>query len=142
MTRIYTTRRLKSASGADIKNTNGKYIRVNHKEKVLKSRNVSMAKAANTAYAQRFQMMLMLKNLGKKLVTNQGCSRCENEKEEKENCPICPMRATQGYHNTGMRSQLCTKCIFAFQRKNNCPMCRATVPEAVGQRNCLHIHIS
>ena len=55
--RIYTTRRLKSASGADIKSTTGKYIRVRvHKEtrQVSKVKPELWTEAANTAYAQRY----------------------------------------------------------------------------------------
>ena len=55
--RIYTTRRLKSASGADIKGTTGKYIRVRiHKENrtVLKVKEDNWTDEAHARYAELF----------------------------------------------------------------------------------------
>mgnify|MGYP003327342775 CR=1 FL=1 len=64
--RNYTIRRLKSASGADIKNASGIYIRVKiHKEtrQVSKVKPELWTEAANTAYAQRYPNDIDVKNL-------------------------------------------------------------------------------
>tara|TARA_B100002051_G_scaffold222998_1_gene217398 strand:- start:32 stop:706 length:675 start_codon:yes stop_codon:yes gene_type:complete len=141
--RIYTTRRLKSASGADIKSTAGKYIRVKiHKEtrQVSKVKPSVWTEEANTAYAQRYPNNIDLKKPRKKKMVNtappaQEVTPPPNEKEEKEDCPICQCELPKATTTLECGHSYCTKCILTwFQRNNNCPMCRATVPEAAGQR--------
>ena len=136
-TRIYTTRRLKLASGADIKNTNGNYIRVKiHKEnrKVIKVKENLWPEEAHARYAELFPNDVDVKKPRKKL-NKPKVVIVENEEEEKENCPICQCELPKATTTLECSHSYCTKCILTwFQRKNNCPMCRATVPEAVGQR--------
>ena len=141
--RIYTTRRLKSASGADIKSTSGKYIRVKiHKE----TRQVSKVKpsvwtdAANTAYAQRYPNDIDVKKPRKNKVKTASPAPevpllLPIEEEEKDDCPICQCELPKATTTLECGHSYCTKCILTwFQRNNNCPMCRATVPEAAGQK--------
>ena len=141
--RNYTMRRLKSASGADIKSTAGKYIRVKiHKEtrQVSKVKPSVWTEEANTAYAQRYPNNIDLKKPRKKKMVNtappaQEVTPPPNEKEEKEDCPICQCELPKATTTLECGHSYCTKCILTwFQRNNNCPMCRATVPEAAGQR--------
>ena len=140
--RNYTTRRLKSASGADIKSTAGKYIRVKiHKEtrQVSKVKPELWTEAANTAYAQRYPNDIDVKKPRKNKVKTtspaQEVTPPPNEKEEKEDCPICQCELPKATTTLECGHSYCTKCILTwFQRNNNCPMCRATVPEAAGQR--------
>ena len=141
--RIYTTRRLKSASGADIKSTAGKYIRVKiHKEtrQVSKVKPSVWTEEANTAYAQRYPNDIDVKKPRKKKMVNiappaQEVTPPPIEKEEKEDCCICYSELPKATTTLECGHSFCTKCILTwFQRNNNCPMCRATVPEAAGQR--------
>ena len=141
--RIYTTRRLKSASGADIKSTAGKYIRVKiHKEtrQVSKVKPSVWTEEANTAYAQRYPNDIDVKKPRKKKMVNiappaQEVTPPPIEKEEKEDCCICYSELPKATTTLECGHSYCTKCILTwFQRNNNCPMCRATVPEAAGQR--------
>ena len=139
-TQNYTMRRLKSASGADIKSTSGKYIRVKiHKE----TRQVSKVKpsvwtdAANTAYAQRYPNNIDVKKPRKNKVKKSQAPTVvvQNEEEEKEDCCICYSELPKATTTLECGHSYCTKCILTwFQRNNNCPMCRATVPEAAGQK--------
>ena len=141
--RIYTTRRLKSASGADIKSTAGKYIRVKiHKE----TRQVSKVKpelwtvAANTAYAQRYPNDIDVKKPRKNKVKTASPAPevpllLPIEEEEKDDCPICQSELPKATTTLNCGHSFCTGCILQwFQRKNTCPMCRAAVPEAAGQK--------
>ncbi len=139
-TQNYTMRRLKSASGADIKSTSDKYIRVKiHKE----TRQVSKVKpsvwtdAANTAYAQRYPNNIDVKKPRKNKVKKSQAPTVvvQNEEEEKEDCCICYSELPKATTTLECGHSYCTKCILTwFQRNNNCPMCRATVPEAAGQK--------
>ena len=141
-TRIYTTRRLKLASGADIKNTNGNYIRVKiHKEnrKVIKVKENLWPEEAHARYAELFPNDVDVKKPRKNKVKTtspaQEVTPPPNEKEEKEDCPICQCELPKATTTLECGHSYCTKCILTwFQRNNNCPMCRATVPEAAGQR--------
>ena len=136
-TRIYTTRRLKLASGADIKNTNGNYIRVKiHKEnrKVIKVKENLWPEEAHARYAELFPNDVDVKKPRKKL-NKPKVVIVENEEEEKEDCCICYSELPKATTTLECGHSFCTKCILTwFQRNNNCPMCRATVPEAAGQR--------
>ena len=142
--RIYTTRRLKLASGADIKNTKGNYIRVKiHKENraVLKVKEENWTNEAHTRYTELFpndiDVKIPRKNKVKKkaapapmVVQSPSC-----KEEEKEDCPICQSELPKATTTLECGHSYCTKCILTwFQRNNNCPMCRATVPEAAGQK--------
>ena len=140
--RIYTTRRLKSASGADIKSTAGKYIRVKiHKEtrQVSKVKPELWTEAANTAYAQRYPNDIDVKKPRKnKVKTSSPAPEVTPppiEKEEKEDCPICQSELPKATTTLECGHSFCTGCILQwFQRNNTCPMCRAEVPEAAGQK--------
>ena len=136
-TRIYTTRRLKLASGADIKNTNGNYIRVKiHKENrtVIKVKENLWPEEAHSRYAELFPNDVDVKKHRKKL-NKPKVVIVENEEEEKEDCCICYSELPKATTTLECGHSFCTKCILTwFQRNNNCPMCRATVPEAAGQR--------
>ena len=142
-TRIYTTRRLKLASGADIKNTNGNYIRVKiHKENrtVLKVKENLWTDEAHNRYAELFPNDIDVKKPRKNKVKKSQaptvvvqCPSCNEE--EKEDCCICYSELPKATTTLECGHSYCTKCILTwFQRNNNCPMCRATVPEAAGQR--------
>ena len=142
-TRIYTTRRLKLASGADIKNTNGNYIRVKiHKENrtVLKVKENLWTDEAHNRYAELFPNDIDVKKPRKNKVKKSQaptvvvqCPSCKEE--EKEDCCICYSELPKATTTLECGHSFCTKCILTwFQRNNNCPMCRATVPEAAGQR--------
>lgn len=141
-TQNYTTRRLKLASGADIKNTNGNYIRVKiHKENrtVLKVKENLWTDEAHNRYAELFPNDIDVKKPRKNKVKTtspaQEVTPPPNEKEEKEDCPICQCELPKATTTLECGHSYCTKCILTwFQRNNNCPMCRATVPEAAGQR--------
>ena len=136
--RIYTTRRLKSASGADIKNASGIYIRVKiHKE----TRSVSKVKpelwtqAANTAYAQRYPNDIDVKKPRKNKVKTASPAPevplLPIEEEEKDDCCICCSELPKATTTLECGHTFCTGCILTwFKRKNNCPMCRAEVKEA------------
>ena len=142
-TQNYTTRRLKLASGADIKNTNGNYIRVKiHKENrtVLKVKENLWTDEAHNRYAELFPNDIDVKKPRKNKVKKSQaptvvvqCPSCKEE--EKEDCPICQSELPKATTTLECGHSYCTKCILTwFQRNNNCPMCRATVPEAAGQR--------
>ena len=142
-TRIYTTRRLKLASGADIKNTNGNYIRVKiHKENrtVLKVKENLWTDEAHNRYAELFPNDIDVKkprtNTVKKSQAPTVVVQCPScKEEEKEDCCICYSELPKATTTLECGHSFCTKCILTwFQRNNNCPMCRATVPEAAGQR--------
>ncbi len=134
--RIYTTRRLKSASGADIKSTAGKYIRVKiHKEtrQVSKVKPELWTEAANTAYDQRYPNDIDVKKPRKNKVKT--APPVTPPPIEKEDCPICQSELPKATTTLECGHSYCTKCILTwFQRKNSCPMCRAEVPEAAGQK--------
>ena len=142
-TQNYTTRRLKLASGADIKNTNGNYIRVKiHKENrtVLKVKENLWTDEAHNRYAELFPNDIDVKKPRKNKVKKSQaptvvvqCPSCKEE--EKEDCSICQSELPKATTTLECGHSYCTKCILTwFQRNNNCPMCRATVPEAAGQR--------
>ena len=142
-TQNYSTRRLKLASGADIKNTNGNYIRVKiHKENrtVLKVKENLWTDEAHNRYAELFPNDIDVKKPRKNKVKKSQaptvvvqCPSCKEE--EKEDCPICQSELPKATTTLECGHSYCTKCILTwFQRNNNCPMCRATVPEAAGQR--------
>ena len=142
-TQNYTTRRLKLASGADIKNTNGNYIRVKiHKENrtVLKVKENLWTDEAHNRYAELFPNDIDVKKPRKNKVKKSQaptvvvqCPSCKEE--EKEDCCICYSELPKATTTLECGHSYCTKCILTwFQRNNNCPMCRATVPEAAGQR--------
>ena len=113
-TQNYTTRRLNSASGAGIKNTNGCYTRVKiHKENrtVLKVRETLWTDEAHARYAELYPNDICNKKVGKNLV------RKKSSADGRHSVPIVQgggkrrllhllQRTTQGYHNTGMWSQL------------------------------------
>ena len=143
--RLYTTRRLKSASGADIKNTRGNYTRIKiHKEtrRVSKVKPEIWTEQANLAYAERYPNDVDIKKPRKKkpttMVTVVDIAAEEPQakvEEEKEDCCICYSELPNATTTLECGHSFCTKCILTwFQRNNNCPMCRATVPEAAGQR--------
>ena len=136
--RIYTTRRLKSASGADIKSTAGKYIRVKiHKEtrQVSKVKPSVWTEEANTAYAERYPNDIDVKKCRKKVDKSKIKKKAPPVEEEKEDCPICQCELPKATTTLECGHSFCTKCILTwFQRKNSCPMCRAEVPEAAGQK--------
>ena len=143
-TQNYTTRRLNSASGAGIKNTNGCYTRVKiHKENrtVLKVRETLWTDEAHARYAELYPNDICNKKVRKNLVRKKSqaptvvtqCQSCKEE--EKEDCCICYSELPKATTTLECGHSFCTKCILTwFQRNNNCPMCRATVPEAAGQR--------
>tara|TARA_B100001287_G_scaffold271904_1_gene272835 strand:+ start:174 stop:839 length:666 start_codon:yes stop_codon:yes gene_type:complete len=140
-TRIYTTRRLKLASGADIKNTNGNYIRVKiHKENrtVIKVKENLWPEEAHSRYAELFPNDVDVKKHRKKVNKSKVKKKVvvvQNEEEEKEDCCICYSELPKATTTLECGHSFCTKCILTwFQRNNTCPMCRATVPEAAGQR--------
>jgi len=139
--RIYTTRRLKLASGADIKNTNGNYIRVKiHKENrtVLKVKENLWTDEAHTRYTELYPNDIYNKKVRKNLVRKKSQAPTvvvQNEEEEKEDCCICYSELPKATTTLECGHSFCTKCILTwFQRKNNCPYCRAEVPEAAGQK--------
>ncbi len=136
--RIYTTRRLKSASGADIKSTAGKYIRVKiHKEtrQVSKVKPSVWTEEANTAYAERYPNDIDVKKCRKKVDKSKIKKKAPQVEDEKEDCPICQCELPKATTTLECGHSFCTKCILTwFQRKNSCPMCRAEVPEAAGQK--------
>ena len=142
-TQNYTTRRLKLASGADIKNTNGNYIRVKiHKENrtVLKVKENLWTDEAHNRYAELFPNDIDVKKPRKNKVKKSQaptvvvqCPSCKEE--EKEDCCICYSELPKATTTLECGHSFCTKCILTwFQRNNTCPMCRATVQEAAGQR--------
>ena len=140
-TQNYTTRRLKLASGADIKNTNGNYIRVKiHKENrtVLKVKESLWTDEAHNRYAELFPNDVDVKKPRKKVNKSKVKKKVvvvQNEEEEKEDCCICYSELPKATTTLECGHSFCTKCILTwFQRNNTCPMCRATVPEAAGQR--------
>ena len=137
--RIYTTRRLKLASGADIKSTAGKYIRVKiHKEtrQVSKVKPELWTEAANTAYAQRYPNDIDVKKPRKNKVKTASPAPevpllFPIEEEEKDDCCICCSELPKATTTLECGHTFCTGCILTwFKRKNNCPMCRAEVKEA------------
>jgi hypothetical protein len=140
--RIYTTRRLKSASGADIKNSNGKYIRVKiHKENraVLKVKEENWTTEAYARYTELFPNDIDVKKPRKNTVKTASpapeVTLLPIEEEEKEDCCICYSELPKATTTLECGHSFCTKCILTwFQRKNNCPYCRAEVPEAAGQK--------
>jgi len=138
--RIYTMRRLKSASGADIKNSKGKYIRVKiHKENraVLKVKEENWTTEAYARYTELFPNDIDVKKPRKNKVKKSQAPTVvvQNEEEEKEDCCICYSELPKATTTLECGHSFCTKCILTwFQRKNNCPYCRAEVPEAAGQK--------
>ena len=136
-TQNYTTRRLISASGAGIKNTNGRYTRVKiHKENrtVLKVKENLWTDEAHNRYAELFPNDVDVKKPRKKL-NKPKVVVVQNEEEEKEDCCICYSELPKATTTLECGHSFCTKCILTwFQRNNTCPMCRATVQEAAGQR--------
>ena len=136
--RIYTTRRLKSASGADIKGTTGKYIRVRiHKENrtVLKVKEDNWTNEAYARYAELFPNGIDVKKCRKKVDKSKIKKKAPPVEEEKDDCPICQYELPKATTTLECGHSYCTKCILTwFQRNNTCPMCRAEVPEAAGQK--------
>ena len=136
--RIYTTRRLKLASGADIKNTNGNYIRVKiHKENrtVLKVKENLWTDEAHTRYTELFPNNIDVNKMKKKIDKSRVKKKAPPVEEEKDDCCICYSELPKATTTLECGHSFCTKCILTwFQRKNNCPYCRAEVPEAAGQR--------
>ena len=148
--RIYTTRRLKSASGADIKSTAGKYIRVKiHKEtrQVSKVKPELWTEAANTAYAQRYPNDIDVKKPRKNKVKTASPAPevpllLPIEEEEKDDCCICCSELPKATTTLECGHTFCTGCILTwFKRKNNCPMCRAEVKEAPSANAVGRVHI-
>jgi hypothetical protein len=140
-TQNYTTRRLISASGAGIKNTNGRYTRVKiHKENrtVLKVRENLWTDEAHNRYAELFPNDVDVKKPRKKVNKSKVKKKVvvvQNEEEEKEDCCICYSELPKATTTLECGHSFCTGCILTwFQRKNSCPYCRAEVPEAAGQR--------
>ena len=148
--RIYTTRRLKSASGADIKSTAGKYIRVKiHKEtrQVSKVKPELWTEVANTAYAQRYPNDIDVKKPRKNKVKTASPAPevplLPIEEEEKDDCCICCSELPKATTTLECGHTFCTGCILTwFKRKNNCPMCRAEVKEAPSANAVGRVHIS
>ena len=140
--RIYTTRRLNLASGASIKNTNGRYIRVKiHKENraVLKVKEENWTNEAHARYTELFPNNIDVKKPRKNKVKTASpapeVTLLPIEEEEKEDCCICYSELPKATTTLECGHSFCTKCILTwFQRKNNCPYCRAEVPEAAGQK--------
>ena len=149
--RLYTTRRLKSASGADIKNTRGNYTRIKiHKEtrRVSKVKPEIWTEEANLAYAERYPNDVdFIKPRKKKptMVTVVDISAEEPQakaEEEKENCCICCSELPKATTTLKCGHTFCTGCILTwFQQKNNCPMCRAVVEEAPSSKPVGRVHI-
>ena len=137
-TQNYTTRRLKLASGADIKNTNGNYIRVKiHKENrtVLKVKENLWTDEAHTRYTELFPNNIEVNKMKKKIDKSRVKKKAPPVEEEKDDCCICYSELPKATTTLECGHSFCTKCILTwFQRKNNCPYCRAEVPEAAGQR--------
>ena len=137
-TQNYTTRRLKLASGADIKNTNGNYIRVKiHKENrtVLKVKENLWTDEAHTRYAELYPNDIDVNKMKKKIDKSRVKKKAPPVEEEKDDCCICYSELPKATTTLDCGHSFCTKCILTwFQRKNNCPYCRAEVPEAAGQR--------
>lgn len=143
-TQNYTTRRLKLASGADIKNTKGNYIRVKiHKENrtVIKVKENLWTDEAHNRYTELYPNDICNKKVRKNLVRKKSqaptvvvqCPSCKEE--EKEDCCICYSELPKATTTLECGHSFCTGCILQwFQRNNTCPMCRAEVPEAAGQR--------
>ena len=145
----YTTRRLKSESGSDIKGKNGKWLRV----KIEKtSRSISKVNSKNYT-AEAIEVYNRIYPDG--IDTSVRRRRCrhtgnsndvkpsaptienpiENPEEEKEDCCICYSELPKATTTLECGHSFCTGCILQwFQRNNTCPMCRAEVPEAAGQR--------
>ena len=137
-TQNYTIRRLKLASGADIKNTNGNYIRVKiHKENrtVLKVKENLWTDEAHTRYAELYPNDIDVNKMKKKIDKSRVKKKAPPVEEEKDDCCICYSELPKATTTLDCGHSFCTKCILTwFQRKNNCPYCRAEVPEAAGQR--------
>ncbi len=137
-TQNYTTRRLKLASGADIKNTKGNYIRVKiHKENrtVLKVKENLWTDEAHTRYAELYPNDIDVNKMKKKIDKSRVKKKAPPVEEEKDDCCICYSELPKATTTLECGHSFCTKCILTwFQRKNNCPYCRAEVPEAAGQR--------
>ena len=136
--RMYTCRRLKLASGADIKNTKGSYIRVKiHKENrtVLKVKENLWTDEAHTRYTELFPNNIDVNKMKKKIDKSRVKKKAPPVEEEKDDCCICYSELPKATTTLECGHSFCTKCILTwFQRKNNCPYCRAEVPEAAGQR--------
>tara|TARA_B100000902_G_scaffold256068_1_gene242458 strand:- start:89 stop:835 length:747 start_codon:yes stop_codon:yes gene_type:complete len=136
--RSYTTRRLKSASGADIKNSKGKYIRVKiHKENraVLKVKEENWTNEAHARYTELFPNNIDVKKPRKNKVKTASPAPevplLPIEEEEKDDCCICCSELPKATTTLECGHTFCTGCILTwFKRKNNCPMCRAEVKEA------------
>ena len=149
--RLYTTRRLKSASGADIKNTRGNYTRIKiHKEtrRVSKVKPEIWTEEANLAYAERYPNDVdFIKPRKKKptMVTVVDIPAEEPQakaEEEKEDCCICCSELPKATTTLKCGHTFCTGCILTwFQQKNNCPMCRAVVEEAPSSKPVGRVHI-
>ena len=146
--RLYTCRRLKLASGADIKNTNGNYIRVKiHKENrtVLKVRKNLWTDEAHARYAELYPNDICNKKVRKNLVRKKSqvpTVVVQNEEEEKEDCCICCSELPKATTTLKCGHTFCTGCILTwFQQKNNCPMCRAVVEEAPSPKPVGRVHI-
>ena len=139
----YTTRRLKSESGSDIKGKNGKWLRVKIEKR---SRKVSKVNSKNYT-AEGIEVYNRIypdgtdicarrcRHTDKNNDVKPSAPTIENPEEEKEDCCICYSELPKATTTLECGHSFCTKCILTwFQRKNTCPMCRAAVPEAAGQR--------
>ena len=146
--KMYTVRRLKTASGADLRGINGRYIRVRvHKETraVMPVAPDNWTQEARAAYAiiypndidtvGRRNRQNRRRHTDKNNDIKPSAPTIENPEEEKEDCPICQCELPKATTTLECGHSFCTGCILQwFQRNNTCPMCRAEVPEAAGQR--------
>lgn len=144
----YTTRRLKSESGSDIKGKNGKWIRVrinkitrrvikvnpkNYTADAMEVYNRIYPDGIDTSARRRCRHTDNSNDVKPSAPTIEN--PIENPEEEKDDCPICQCELPKATTTLECGHSYCTKCILTwFQRNNTCPMCRAEVPEAAGQR--------
>ena len=138
----YTTRRLKSESGSDIKGKNGKWIRVRINKNTrmvskVNSKNYTAEAIAiyNRIYPDGKDTCVRRRHTDNSNDVKPSAPTIENPEEEKEDCPICQCELPKATTTLECGHTFCTKCILTwFQRKNTCPMCRAAVPQAAGQK--------
>ena len=139
----YTTRRLKSESGSDIKGKNGKWIRVRINKNTrmvskVNSKNYTTEAIAiyNRIYPDGKDICVRRRrHTDNSNDVKPSAPTIENPEEEKEDCPICQCELPKATTTLECGHSFCTGCILTwFQRKNSCPYCRAEVPEAAGQR--------
>ena len=140
----YTTRRLKSESGSDIKGKNGKWLRVKIEKisrRVSKVNPKNYTTDANEVYNRIYPdgidtyVRRRCRHTDKNNDVKPSAPTIENPEEEKEDCCICYSELPKATTTLECGHSFCTGCILQwFQRNNTCPMCRAEVPEAAGQR--------